>query len=42
MKPPKNLRSALIVLRLLREKRITVWRRKLLAQAMGAPARPCS
>lgn len=42
MKPRKNLRSALLVLRLLREKRITVQRLKLLAQAMGAPARPWS
>jgi len=42
MKPRKNLRTALRVIRLLREKRITVQRLKLLAQAMDAPARAWS
>ena len=42
MKPAKNLRTLLRVLRLLRARRITLQRLKLLAQAMDAPARPWS
>jgi hypothetical protein len=42
MKPKMNLRSAWLVLRLLRQRRITVQRLKLLSQAMDAPARPWS
>ena len=42
LKPPKNLRTLLRIVRLLREKRITLQRLKLLAQAMDAPARPWS
>jgi len=42
MKPGKNLRTALRVLRLVLAKRISVQRLRLLAQAMDAPARPWS
>lgn len=42
MKPGKNVRALLRILRLLREKRISVQRLKLLSQAMAAPARPWS
>lgn len=40
MKPPKNIATLWRVLSLLRRKRITTQRLKLLAQATGAPARP--
>jgi hypothetical protein len=42
MKPAKNLRTLLRILSLLRHKRISLQRLKLLAQAMDAPARPWS
>ena len=42
MKPRKNLRTAWRVLQLLRARRLTLQRLKLLAQAMDAPARPWS
>ncbi|MGZ5268973.1 MAG: VOC family protein [Ramlibacter sp.] len=42
LKPARNLRTLLRILRLLRDKRITLQRLKLLAQAMDAPARPWS
>jgi hypothetical protein len=42
MKPTMSLRTLLRVLRLLRARRITLQRLKLLAQAMDAPARPWS
>jgi hypothetical protein len=42
MKPRKNLSTLLRVLGLIRAKRISVQRLKLLAQAMDAPARPWS
>ena len=40
MKPGKNLRTLLTVLKLLRQRRITPQRLKLLAAAADAPARP--
>jgi len=42
LKPPRNARTLLRIVRLLREKRINLQRLKLLAQAMDAPARPWS
>jgi hypothetical protein len=42
LKPARNARTLLRILRLLRDKRITLQRLKLLAQAMDAPARPWS
>jgi hypothetical protein len=42
MKPQRNLRTLLRILRLVRGKRVSVQRLKLLAQAMEAPARPWS
>ncbi|MFM2056947.1 MAG: hypothetical protein RLY71_1332 [Pseudomonadota bacterium] len=42
MKPQKNLRTLIHVLRLLRRKAITPQRLKLLGQALDAPARPWS
>src|SRR4030095_15629454 len=40
MKPGKNLRTLLTVLKLLRQRRITPQRLKLLAAAADTPARP--